>query len=72
MKANGLRPLLVIGILASAMLACNYVTSLVGGKSSPSLLKDDFSDKSVGWGTGTDTDSSVEYQDGGLHMQVFK
>ncbi len=72
MKVNGLRPLLVIGILASAMLACNYVTSLVSGKSSPSLLKDDFSDKSAGWGTGTDTDSSVEYQDGGLHMQVFK
>ncbi len=72
MRANGLRPVLVIGILASSMLACNYVTSLVSGKSSPSLIKDDFSDKSSGWGTGTDTDSSVEYKDGGLGMQVFK
>ncbi len=36
------------------------------------LLKDDFSDSSSGWGTGTDTDSSVEYTSGGLNISVFK
>ena len=72
MRADVFKPLLVIGILAAAMLACNYVTSLVGGKSESSLLKDDFSTHDNGWGTGTDTDSSVEYLDSGLHMQVFK
>ena len=50
-------------------------TSTSTGSSSGSqstLLKDDFSDSSSGWGTGTDADSTVEYVDGGLHMQVFK
>ncbi len=36
------------------------------------LLKDDFSDKSTGWGTGTDADSVVEYTGNGLTMTVFK
>jgi serine/threonine protein kinase len=35
------------------------------------LLEDDFSGDS-NWGTLTDTDSSVEYQDNTLHMQVFR
>jgi hypothetical protein len=72
MRANVWKPFVVIGMLAAAMLACNYITSRVGTKSDPSLLKDDFSNKSSGWGTGTDADSSVEYANGGLHMQIFK
>ena len=35
------------------------------------LLEDDFSNDG-NWGTLTDTDSSVEYQDNTLHMQVFR
>jgi serine/threonine protein kinase len=35
------------------------------------LLEDDFSGDS-NWGTLTDADSSVEYQDNTLHMQVFR
>lgn len=35
------------------------------------LLEDDFSDDN-NWGTLTDADSSVEYQDNTLHMQVFR
>jgi hypothetical protein len=35
------------------------------------LLEDDFSGDS-NWGTLSDTDSSVEYQDNTLHMQVFR
>ena len=34
-------------------------------------LSDDFSDSGTGWGTGTDSDSSVEYVNGGLQFAVF-
>ena len=61
---------LVIGILASVSLACSAVTSLFTG--GPPLLQDDFSNSEGGWGTGTDSDSSIEYVDGGLYMKVFK
>ena len=37
------------------------------------LLDDDFSPGGrTSWGTGTDADSSVEYKDDGLNMQLFK
>lgn len=36
------------------------------------LLEDDFSDSESGWGTGTDGESAVEYEDGVLRMQAFK
>src|SRR6266508_7014815 len=37
------------------------------------LLDDDFSAGGrTSWGTGTDADSSVEYKDDGLNMQLFK
>jgi hypothetical protein len=36
------------------------------------LLEDDFSNSNRGWGTGTDTDSSVEYANDGLQVLVFK
>ena len=65
----GLRKVvLAISALAFASLACGAFSSLLGDGS---LLKDDFSNSSSGWGTGTDTDSSVEYSSGGLQMQVF-
>ena len=35
------------------------------------LLEDDFSGGRIEWGTGTDTDSSVEYLDEALNFQVF-
>ena len=35
------------------------------------LLDDDFSNSRIQWGTGTDTDSSVEYVDDALNFQVF-
>src|SRR5215203_1173323 len=35
------------------------------------LLEDDFSGGRTEWGTGTDTDSSVEYLDEALNFQVF-
>ena len=36
------------------------------------LLEDDFSDSDSGWGTGTDSDSAVEYEDGVLRMTTFR
>jgi hypothetical protein len=72
---------LAIACLALAALSCQAVSSLVDGASTATgvpgaqipqtgdvLLQDDFS--STGWGTGTDSDSSVEYADGKLQMVV--
>jgi hypothetical protein len=59
---------LAISALALASLACGAFSSLLGDGS---LLKDDFSSSSSGWGPGTDTDSSVEYANNGLQMLVF-
>ena len=52
-------------VLAMAALACNLPA--LGNRP---LFEDDFS-KTDSWGTGTDTDSSVEYDSGTLHMKVF-
>jgi hypothetical protein len=35
------------------------------------MPKDDFSNSGSGWGTGTDADSSVEYNNDGLEIKVF-
>lgn len=56
-------------VLVLASLACAVPD--VGSLFNP-LPKDDFSDSNSGWGTGTDSYSSVEYADGGLKMQVFE
>ena len=72
MRAKAFRSLLFIGMLALAGLACNYVTSLISPSAKPALLTDDFSNSAGGWGTGTDSQSSVEYVDGGLHMKAFQ
>ena len=57
---------LVIGCLALAALSCNALSSLGG---SGAILEDDFSTEL--WGIGTDSDSSIEYSNGALQMQVF-
>jgi len=59
--------LLAIALLTVVSLACSAVSLLGSG----ALLEDDFSKSDSGWGTGTDTDSSVEYSNGGLQIQVF-
>lgn len=72
--------ILAIVCLALAALACNAVSGGGGGgaetpggpTSTPSprvILSDDFS--SAQWGTGTDTDSSVEYANNALQMIVY-
>lgn len=70
--------------LALASLSCQMVSNLAGEGGTPTdpdlpaitspqdsnvILQDDFS--SSRWGTGTDSDSSVEYADGALQMIVF-
>ncbi|HMB21512.1 MAG: hypothetical protein ACM33V_05330 [Chloroflexota bacterium] len=57
---------LAVVCLALASLACQALM----GKTSQLPLNDDFS--SSQWGTGTDADSSIEYIDGSLQVQVFK
>ncbi len=55
--------------LAIASLACGMpnMDSLLNP-----LPQDDFSNSGSGWGTGTDTQSSVEYANGGLQMIVYQ
>lgn len=65
----------IMAAIACAALGCGLfssVPSLSGTGSNPLLLEDDFSSNDGGWGTGTDSDSSVEYVNGGLRMQVFR
>jgi hypothetical protein len=64
MKNQG-RVLLVVVALAATSLACSL--ALPGGGP---LFQDDFS-TSGQWGIGTDADSSIEYAEGGLQMQIF-
>lgn len=65
--------ILAIAVLAFAALACNAVMG--GGEaatSTPSatvILSDDFS--SSKWGTGTNSDSSIEYVNNALQMIVY-
>lgn len=64
-----IRGFVFVIVLVLASLACGTgdLTSLLNP-----LPKDDFSSSSSGWGTGTDSFSSVEYNNGGLTMQVFE
>jgi len=64
MKDNLLKVFLSVMILGLASLACN---ALSGG----SLFEDDFSGDS-NWGTGTDSDSSVEYSGNALNFSVSR
>jgi hypothetical protein len=59
--------LFAIALLAMTSLACSAVSLLGGG----ALIEDDFNSGDGNWGVGTDADSSVEYANSGLRMQVF-
>lgn len=81
MKKNTLATALAVACLSSLILACSAlsgapslpdVPSLPGSSGDRVLLQDDFSDDNSGWGTGTDSQSSVEYVNGGLQMTSFK
>lgn len=67
MNNRSSRVLLAIGVLVLSSLACNALSALGGG----AILQDDFEGSDSNWGTGTDSQSSVEYESGGLRMQVF-
>lgn len=58
--------LALTGVLL-ASLAC----ALPGGLGGGPLLQDDFEGFDQTWGTGSDSDSAVEYVGGGLNFQVF-
>jgi len=78
MRSNS-RVLLAVACLTLAALSCQALTGLGGGTpaapgtQSPQegkvILEDDFS--SAGWGTGTDTDSSVEYVNDALQVIIY-
>ncbi len=69
---NQFKIVLAILALALAALACD-LPSIPGLPSSDgSLFKDNFEGFSQTWGTGTDADGAVEYEDGGLRFQVFR
>lgn len=67
MNRNSSRVLLAVGLLVLVSLSCSAASVLGSG----ALLEDDFSKSDSGWGTGTDSDSSVEYANSGLQMQAF-
>lgn len=60
------RVFLAIACLALAAMSCQALSNMGG---TGALLQDDFS--SALWGTGTDADSSIEYANNALQMQVF-
>jgi hypothetical protein len=51
-------------------MACGLPS--IPGLSGGPLFQDDFSGFEQTWGTGTDSDSSIEYSNGGLNMQVYE
>jgi hypothetical protein len=59
---------LVVLVLAVAALACNAVS--LPGMNGP-LMEDNFDGLRQNWGTGSDSNSSVEYENGGLRFRVF-
>ena len=67
MKSNT-KVFFAITCLALAVLSCQALSGL-GGAASNVVLQDDFSDET--WGTGTDSDSSVEYASEALQMIVY-
>ncbi len=69
---NQFKLILAILSLALAALACGLpsIPGLPGLDSS--LFKDNFEGFNKTWGTGTDSDGAVEYENGGLRFQVFR
>lgn len=82
MRSNN-RLFFAVACLALAALSCQAFSNLTGGGDTPTdvaqtsqapssgdvILEDDFS--SPRWGVSTDTDSSVEYDNGTLRMIVY-
>jgi len=68
MNGNVSKSFLALTALVLVSLGCSVLSSLGGG----ALLEDDFNSGSGNWGTGTDSDRSVEYADDGLRLKVFK
>ena len=68
MKSLNLKIFFSILALTLASMAC--ATPDVSSLLNP-MPSDDFSNSGSGWGTGTDADSSVEYNNGGLQISVF-
>jgi hypothetical protein len=68
MKSLNLKLFFAILVLVMSSLACGMpdVAALLDP-----MPKDDFSNSGSGWGTGTDADSSVEYNNDGLEIKVF-
>jgi hypothetical protein len=66
MKRMNRKVFLAIACLALAAMSCQALSNLGG---SGAILQDDFS--TAQWGTGTDVDSSIEYANNALQMQVF-
>jgi hypothetical protein len=62
----------VISLIA-VTLACSSITNPGGGGNGgdTTILREDFSAGSSGWGTGTDLNSSVEYTNGGLQIVIY-
>ncbi len=69
---NQFKLILAVLPLCLAALACGLpsIPGLPG--SDGSLFKDNFEGFNQTWGTGTDTDGAVEYENGGLRFQVFR
>jgi hypothetical protein len=68
MKSLNLKVFFAVFVLVLSSLACGMpdVAALLDP-----MPKDDFSNSGSGWGTGTDADSSVEYNNDGLEIKVF-
>ncbi len=77
MKRLNIKVLFSIVSLVTLTLACSSFSlpgsggGGGGGGTAKVILKDDFSNTSSGWGTGTDTNSSVEYTNGALQFIVY-
>jgi hypothetical protein len=65
MKKNNLKIIVFVSMLVLAAMAC-----AIPGLNS--VMQDDFSSSDSGWGTGTDSSSSVEYSNGGFAMTVYQ
>lgn len=69
-----------VAMLAVTSLACSLLSSVpaLPGLATERpvgevpMLEDDFSNSDSGWGTGTDSDSGVEYENGVLRMTAFR
>ena len=63
-----IRSVLTVTLFMLVMVSCQTIQDLGSQEPGSIILSDDFS--SDGWGTGTDADSSIEYEDEALKMVV--